>query len=99
MAKVDNKLKNASNVKGKVWSFKCIKWVQECINKYKNIVINVQVKVKSSHKPADANHAMERKSYKRKKPYKYQLKKELLIIIQSPCQDKVMRFQMLWLVT
>lgn len=97
--RVDNKSKNVNNVKVKVWSFKCIKWVQECINKSKNIVINVQVKAKLSLKPVNANHAMERKSYKRKKLSKYQLKKVHQTIIQLLCQVKVMKFLMLWLVT
>lgn len=98
MVKVDNKSKNVNNVKVKVWSFKCIKWVQECINKSKNIVINVQVKAKSSLKPVNANHAMERKFYKRKKLSKYQLKKVHLTTTQSLCQVKEMKFLMLWLV-
>ena len=96
--KVDNKSKNVNNVKVKVWSFKCIKWVQECINKSKNIVINVQVKVKLSLKPVNANHAMERKFYKRKKLSKYQLKKVHLTTTQLLCQVKETKSLMPWLV-
>lgn len=97
--KVDNKSKNVNNVKVKVWSFKCIKWVQECINKFKNIAINVQAKVKSSLKPANVNHVTARKSYKRRKLFKFQLKKVHPTIIQLPCQVKEMKFPMQWLVT
>ena len=80
--RVDNKSRNVNNAKVKVWSFKCIKWVQECINKSKNIAINVQVKVKSSLKPVNANHAMERKFFKRKKLSKSPSKKVHLTITQ-----------------
>ena len=99
MVKVDKKSKNVTNVKEKEWSSKCIKWAQECINKSKNIVTNVPVKVKSSPKPANANHAMARKSYKRRKPSKSQSKKVHQTIIQSQCLVKAMRSLTLWLVT
>lgn len=96
--KVDNKCKNVSNVKAKVWSFKCIKWAQECINKSKNIAINVQDKAKSSLKPVDVSHVTARKSYKRRKPFKFQSKKVHLTIIQLLCQEKETKFLTQWLV-
>jgi hypothetical protein len=40
MVRVDKMSKNVNNAREKVWSFKCIKWVQECINKFKSTVIN-----------------------------------------------------------
>ncbi len=44
--KVGKMYKNVKHVKEKVLLFKCIKWVLECINKFKNIVINAKVKDK-----------------------------------------------------
>jgi len=97
--KVDKMFKNVSNVKEKVWLFKCIKWVQECINKYKNIVINVKEKVKSSLKEANANNVMDKKFLKKPKLLKFQFKKVFQIIIQLLFQVKVTKFPMQWLET
>jgi hypothetical protein len=96
-AKVDKMFKNVNNVKEKVWLFKCIKWVQECINKYKNIVINVKERVKSSLKEVNANNAMDKKFLKKPKLLKFQLKKVFQIIIQLLFQVKVTKFPMQWL--
>lgn len=98
MEKVEKMFKNVKHVKEKVLLCRCIKWVQECINKYKNIVINVLVKDKLFQKLPDVNNVKEKKLLKKLKLFKYQLKKEHQIIIQLHYQEKVIKFQMLWLV-
>lgn len=80
VVKVDNKFKNANNAKVRAWSYKCIKWDQECTNRFKNIAINAPVKVKSSLNPPSVNHAMAKRFHKRRKHFKSQLKRVLQII-------------------
>lgn len=46
MVKVDKMYKSVKHAKEKVLLSKCIKWVLVCINKFKNIVTNAQVKDK-----------------------------------------------------
>ena len=55
-------LKNAKLVKDKVESSKCIKWDQECISKFKRIVINVKVKDKLLDKELNVKLVMARRS-------------------------------------
>ncbi len=90
--------KNANNVKERVSLFKCIKWAQACINKFKSTVINVADKDKLYLKEENVKVAMEKRSLKRQKPSKSQLKREHQIIIQLLFPAKEIKSQMLWLV-
>lgn len=96
MVKAGKMLKNVNNVKVKVWSSKCIKWAQVCINKFKNIAINAVEKDKLFHKEVNVKSVMEKKSYKKRRRSMFQLRKELQTIIQSQWPGKVTKFQMLW---
>lgn len=88
--------KNVKHAKEKVLQYKCIKWVQECINKFRNIVTNVVDRDKSYLKLANVRPVMGRKCIRRQKPSKSQSKRVHQTIIQSQCQVKVMKFLMLW---
>lgn len=95
-AREDKTLKNANNAKEKVWSSKCTKWVQACINKFKNIAINVKEKDKLLLRAENVNNAKDKRFSKRKKLSKFQLKKVFQIITQLHYQEKVMKYLMLW---
>jgi len=68
--KVEKILINVLNVKEKDKLFKCSKWDQECINKFKKDAMTVKDKDKLLVKEENAKHAMEIKSYKKLKKYK-----------------------------
>jgi hypothetical protein len=67
LVKEDKVLRNAKLVKGKAELSKCIKWVLECISKFKKIVINVKGKEKLSLKVQNAKLAMVKRLVKNKK--------------------------------
>ena len=94
VVKEDKMFKNVKHVKVEVKLFKCIKWVQECINKFKNTVINVLDKDKLFLKVENVKFVMVEKSHKKSKNFKFLYKKVLLIIIQLLWQDKETKFQM-----
>ena len=105
MVKEVKMLRNVKHAKEKVSLYRyninfinlinrCIKWVRECINRSRSIVINAQVKVKLFQKAQNANNVKVKKYLKKRKLLKYQSKKEHQIIIQSPYLVKVMKFQM-----
>ena len=97
--RVDRKFKNVKIARAKVWSFKCTKWVQECTSKFKSTAISAKEKDKSSLKVESAKNALERKSLRKLRLLKFQLKRVFLTTPQSLFQAKVMKFLMLWLVT
>lgn len=92
--KEDKMFKSVKHVKVEVKLFKCIKWVQECINKFKNTVINVLDKDKLFLKVENVKFVMVERFYKKSKNFKFLYKRVLLIIIQLLCQDKETKFQM-----
>lgn len=96
--KVDKMYKNVKHVKEKVLLFKCIKWVLECINKFKNTVINAKDKDKLLLKEVNVKVVMVQRFLKKLKPLKYQYKKEYQTTSQLLFQDKVIKSLMLWLV-
>jgi hypothetical protein len=59
--------KNVKIVKDKAVLFKCSKWVQECINKFKKIVISVKGKVKLLVKEVNVKFVMGKRLWKNKK--------------------------------
>ncbi len=67
LGKVVKMQKNVKIVKDKAVLFKCSKWVQGCINKFKRIVISAKDKVKLLVKEANAKFVMEKKLWKKKK--------------------------------
>jgi hypothetical protein len=94
VVKEDKMFKNVKHVKVEVKLFKCIKWVQECINKFKKTVINVLDKDRLFLKVENVKFVMVEKSHKKSKNFKFLYKKVLLIIIQLLWQDKETKFQM-----
>lgn len=80
--KVVKMQKNVKHAKVKAESYKCIKWVQACISKFKKIAINVKVKVKLLVKEENAKLATVRKFKRKKKLLKQQLRKVCLTTIQ-----------------
>jgi 1,4-dihydroxy-2-naphthoyl-CoA synthase len=59
--------KNVKLVKAKELLFKCTKWDQECISKFRNIVINVKAREKSLLKVQNANNVLEKRPLKKRK--------------------------------
>lgn len=57
--KEDKKQRNAQHVKEKGVSFRCIKWDQECISKFKKIVMPVKEKARLLQKMENAKPALE----------------------------------------
>lgn len=70
---------------------KCIKWDQECINKFKRIVIIVRDKDKLLLKEVNARLVLERKLCPRKKYWKYLLRKEYLMVALSFSTEKAIK--------
>lgn len=88
--------KNAKHAKDKVELSKCIKWVLECISKFKKIVINAKGKDRLSLKAQNAKPATVKRLWKNKKLLKLELIKVFQIIIQLRLQEKVIKSQMPW---
>lgn len=81
--KEEKMLKHAQHAKAKVELYKCIKWVQECISKFRKTVIHVKVREKSLRKALNAKNAKEKSIFQLKKSSKCPFRKELRITIQS----------------
>jgi hypothetical protein len=95
----DKMSKNAKPAREKVWSFKCIKWVRECINKFKNIVISAKVKAKLSLKVENVRNVKDKRFFRKQKPLRFQLKKVSHKTTQLRFQEKVTNFLIPWLET
>jgi heterodisulfide reductase subunit B len=95
MVKVDKMYKDVRHVKDKVKLYRHFRWDQECINKYRNHVINVQVKVKLFRKVIDVRHVKEKKQYKNRKHLISISRKGYPKINPSKLRDKVTKYRML----
>lgn len=88
--------KHVNNARVKVWSSKCIKWDQECINKCKSIAINVKERDKLLPKVESVRNAKDKKFLKRPKLSKSPLKRVYQRITQLLFQEKEMNFLKQW---
>ena len=88
MERVENRLKNVRNAKEEDKLYKCYRWDQECISKFKKDVMTVKDKVKLLVKEENVKFVWVKKFSKKRKLWKFLLTKVFLIIHLFLLQEK-----------